>query len=436
MKPLVAIIGRPNVGKSKLFNYIIGKRLSIVEDTPGVTRDRIVAEANWSGKVFDLIDTAGIEEIKNDKMQMQMMVQTDTAIEIADVVLFLTDAKTGVLSEDYEIFKKLKRNNKKVVIAVNKCDKLGELPSTFYDFYTFGNPLPISAANASGLGDMLDEIVSLLPEDKGTEEEAPISVAIIGKPNVGKSSMINQITKTNRNIVSDVAGTTRDAVDVPIENQFGKYILIDTAGIRKKSKVEERIERFSVARSELAVERADVCVLVIDAVEGPTEQDTKILGLAHNLGKAIIILVNKWDLIEKDNHTHQEYFKIVRNKFAYATYAPILFVSALTGQRLNNMFELINKVYENSTRELKTADINRIIEESIAMSQPPSDKGKKLKIYYGTQTGIKCPTFLLFVNSKKLFHYSYQRYILNNLRKVADFEGVRLKLNIKERGEE
>ena len=436
MKPLVAIIGRPNVGKSKLFNYIIGKRLSIVEDTPGVTRDRIVAEANWSGKVFDLIDTAGIEEIKNDKMQMQMMVQTDTAIEIADVVLFLTDAKTGVLSEDYEIFKKLKRNNKKVVIAVNKCDKLGELPSTFYDFYTFGNPLPISAANASGLGDMLDEIVSLLPEDKGTEEEAPISVAIIGKPNVGKSSMINQITKTNRNIVSDVAGTTRDAVDVPIENQFGKYILIDTAGIRKKSKVEERIERFSVARSELAVERADVCVLVIDAVEGPTEQDTKILGLAHNLGKAIIILVNKWDLIEKDNHTHQEYFKIVRNKFAYATYAPILFVSALTGQRLNNMFELINKVYENSTRELKTADINRIIEESIAMSQPPSDKGKKLKIYYGTQTGIKCPTFLLFVNSKKLFHYSYQRYILNNLRKVADFEGVRLKLNIKEKGEE
>lgn len=436
MKPLVAIIGRPNVGKSKLFNYIIGKRLSIVEDTPGVTRDRIVAEANWSGRVFDLIDTAGIEEIKNDKMQMQMMVQTDTAIEIADVVLFLTDAKTGVLSEDYEIFKKLKRNNKKVVIAVNKCDKLGELPSTFYDFYTFGNPLPISAANASGLGDMLDEIVSLLPEDKGTEEEAPISVAIIGKPNVGKSSMINQITKTNRNIVSDVAGTTRDAVDVPIENQFGKYILIDTAGIRKKSKVEERIERFSVARSELAVERADVCVLVIDAVEGPTEQDTKILGLAHNLGKAIIILVNKWDLIEKDNHTHQEYFKIVRNKFAYATYAPILFVSALTGQRLNNMFELINKVYENSTRELKTADINRIIEESIAMSQPPSDKGKKLKIYYGTQTGIKCPTFLLFVNSKKLFHYSYQRYILNNLRKVADFEGVRLKLNIKERGEE
>ena len=436
MKPLVAIIGRPNVGKSKLFNYIIGKRLSIVEDTPGVTRDRIVAEANWSGRVFDLIDTAGIEEIKNDKMQMQMMVQTDTAIEIADVVLFLTDAKTGVLSEDYEIFKKLKRNNKKVVIAVNKCDKLGELPSTFYDFYTFGNPLPISAANASGLGDMLDEIVSLLPEDKGIEEEAPISVAIIGKPNVGKSSMINQITKTNRNIVSDVAGTTRDAVDVPIENQFGKYILIDTAGIRKKSKVEERIERFSVARSELAVERADVCVLVIDAVEGPTEQDTKILGLAHNLGKAIIILVNKWDLIEKDNHTHQEYFKIVRNKFAYATYAPILFVSALTGQRLNNMFELINKVYENSTRELKTADINRIIEESIAMSQPPSDKGKKLKIYYGTQTGIKCPTFLLFVNSKKIFHYSYQRYILNNLRKVADFEGVRLKLNIKERGEE
>ena len=297
MKPLVAIIGRPNVGKSKLFNYIIGKRLSIVEDTPGVTRDRIVAEANWSGRVFDLIDTAGIEEIKNDKMQMQMMIQTDTAIEIADVVLFLTDAKTGVLSEDYEIFKKLKRNNKKVVIAVNKCDKLGELPSTFYDFYTFGNPLPISAANASGLGDMLDEIVSLLPEDKGIEEEAPISVAIIGKPNVGKSSMINQITKTNRNIVSDVAGTTRDAVDVPIENQFGKYILIDTAGIRKKSKVEERIERFSVARSELAVERADVCVLVIDAVEGPTEQDTKILGLAHNLGKAIIILVNKWDLI-------------------------------------------------------------------------------------------------------------------------------------------
>ena len=282
---------------------------------------------------------------------------------------------------------------------------------------------------------MLDEIVDLLPEDTGEKEEDVVSVAIIGKPNVGKSSLINNITKSNRTIVSDVSGTTRDAVDVPVENEFGKYILIDTAGIRKKAKVDERIEKFSVARSELAVERADVCVLVIDAAHGPTEQDTKILGLAHNLGKGIIILVNKWDLIEKDNYTHQEYFKIVRNKFAYATYAPILFVSALTGQRIPNMFTLINKVYENSKRELKTSDINRIIEESVAMTQPPSDKGKKLKIYYGTQTGTKPPTFMLFVNNKKLFHYSYQRYILNNLRKAADFEGVTLKLNIKEKME-
>lgn len=434
MKPLVAIIGRPNVGKSKLFNYIIGKRLSIVEDTPGVTRDRIVAETTWSGRVFDLIDTAGIEEIKNDPMKEQMMIQTDTAIEIADVVLFLTDVKTGVMAEDYEIFRKLRKNNKKVVIGVNKCDSMADLPANFYDFYTFGNPIAISAANATNLGDLLDEIVANLPEKNENEkEDDSVAVAIIGKPNVGKSSLINTITNSNRNIVSDIAGTTRDAVDIPIQNEHGKYILIDTAGIRKKSKVDERIEKFSVVRSELAVERADVCILVIDAVEGPTEQDTKILGLAHNLGKAIIILVNKWDLIQKDNHTHQEYFKIVRNKFAYATYAPILFVSALTGQRLPNMFELINKVYKNSKRELKTSDVNRIIEESVAMTQPPSDKGKKLKIYYGTQTGIQAPTFTLFVNNEDLFHYSYQRYILNNLRKAADFEGVRLKLNIKER---
>lgn len=435
MKPLVAIIGRPNVGKSQLFNYLVGKRLSIVEDTPGVTRDRIVAETTWTGRTFNLVDTAGIEEINNDNMKEQMMLQTNIAIEIADVVLFLTDAKTGIMQEDYEIFAKLRKNNKKVVIAVNKCDKIGELPSSFYDFYVFGNPLPISAANATGLGDMLDEIVSLLPENTMIEEEDQIKVAIIGKPNVGKSSIINKLTNSNRNIVSDIAGTTRDAVDIEFENEFGKYVLIDTAGIRKRSKVEERIEKFSVIRSELAVERADVCILVIDAKEGVTEQDTKILGLAYNLGKAIIIMVNKWDLIEKDNNTYNEYYKTVRNKFAYATYAPIMFVSALTGQRLNNIFEEVNLVYQNSIKELKTSDVNKVIEESIAMTQPPSDKGKKLKIYYGLQTGTKPPTFTLFVNNKALFHYSYQRYILNNLRKAEDFTGVRLKLNIKEKSE-
>lgn len=436
MKPIVAIIGRPNVGKSKLFNYLIGKRLSIVEDTPGVTRDRIVAETTWNGRTFDLVDTAGVEEIKGDIINEQMMIQTDMAIEIANVVLFLTDVKTGIHPEDIEILKKLRKAKKEVVLAVNKCDKLGEIPPAFYEFYTLGEPLAISAANATGLGDMLDEIVKKLPEAiEGEGQEEVIKVALIGKPNVGKSSLINKIVGENRNIVSDIAGTTRDAVDTPVENKYGKYIFIDTAGIRKKSKVNERIEKFSIIRSELAIDRADICILVIDAVEGVTEQDTKVLGLAHNLGKGIIILVNKWDLIEKDNKTYNEYVKTVKSKFSYAPYAPIQFISAVTGQRVDSIYEMINKVRENTIRELKTSDINKVIEESVAMSQPPSDKGRKLKIYYGVQTGIEPPTFTMFVNDKDLFHFSYQRYILNNLRKTADFEGVNIKLNIQSKGD-
>ncbi|MGP1608592.1 MAG: ribosome biogenesis GTPase Der [Clostridium sp.] len=436
MRPIVAIIGRPNVGKSKLFNYLIGERLSIVEDTPGVTRDRIVAKTSWNGVEFDLIDTAGVEEANGDIIKEQMMIQTDAAIELADVVLFLTDVKSGVHAEDIEIFKKLKKAKKNTVLAVNKCDKLGEVPLEFYEFYKLSEePLQISAANATGLGDMLDKIVSYLPKENNTDDSNVIKVAMIGKPNVGKSSLINKMVGENRNIVSNIAGTTRDAVDTFTKNNFGEYIFIDTAGIRKSKKVEEKIEKYSIIRSMLAIERADICVLVIDAEAGPTEQDTKILGEAHNLGKGIIIVVNKWDMIDKDNHTYNEYKKKVEFRFKYASYAPIIFTSAVTGQRISDIFKMINTVYANTRKELKTADINKIIEESIAFSQPPSDKGRKLKIYYGAQSGICPPTFTLFINDKELFHFSYQRYIMNNIRKSADFTGVRLKLNIRERNE-
>lgn len=436
MRPIVAIIGRPNVGKSKLFNYLIGERLSIVEDTPGVTRDRIVAKTSWNGVEFDLIDTAGVEEANGDIIKEQMMIQTDAAIELADVVLFLTDVKSGVHAEDIEIFKKLKKAKKNTVLAVNKCDKLGEVPLEFYEFYKLSEePLQISAANATGLGDMLDKIVSYLPKENNTDDSNVIKVAMIGKPNVGKSSLINRMVGENRNIVSNIAGTTRDAVDTFTKNNFGEYIFIDTAGIRKSKKVEEKIEKYSIIRSMLAIERADICVLVIDAEAGPTEQDTKILGEAHNLGKGIIIVVNKWDMIDKDNHTYNEYKKKVEFRFKYASYAPIIFTSAVTGQRISDIFKMINTVYANTRKELKTSDINKIIEESIAFSQPPSDKGRKLKIYYGAQSGICPPTFTLFINDKELFHFSYQRYIMNNIRKSTDFTGVRLKLNIRERNE-
>lgn len=436
MRPIVAIIGRPNVGKSKLFNYLIGERLSIVEDTPGVTRDRIVAKTSWNGVEFDLIDTAGVEEANGDIIKEQMMIQTDAAIELADVVLFLTDVKSGVHAEDIEIFKKLKKAKKNTVLAVNKCDKLGEVPLEFYEFYKLSDePLQISAANATGLGDMLDKIVSYLPKENNTDDSNVIKVAMIGKPNVGKSSLINRMVGENRNIVSNIAGTTRDAVDTFTKNSFGEYIFIDTAGIRKSKKVEEKIEKYSIIRSMLAIERADICVLVIDAEAGPTEQDTKILGEAHNLGKGIIIVVNKWDMIDKDNHTYNEYKKKIEFRFKYASYVPIIFTSAVTGQRISDIFKMINTVYVNTRKELKTSDINKIIEESIAFSQPPSDKGRKLKIYYGAQSGICPPTFTLFINDKELFHFSYQRYIMNNIRKSADFTGVRLKLNIRERNE-
>lgn len=435
MKPIIAIIGRPNVGKSQLFNYLIGKRLSIVDDVPGVTRDRIVAETTWNGVTFDLVDTAGIEEIKGDNIKEQMMLQTDAAIEIADIVLFLVDAKIGLTAEDKEIHRKLKKAKKKVVLAVNKCDKFGELPDNFYDFYEIGEPLPISAATYKGLGDMLDRIVEEIDIEQFDIEDERIKVAIIGKPNVGKSSIINRIIGENRSIVSNVAGTTRDAVDVPVDNSYGRYIFIDTAGIRKKKKIDDNIEKYSIIRSELAVERADIAILVIDAEEGIKEQDTKILGIAHNMGKGILVLVNKWDTIEKDNSTYNNYLKEVQSKISYASYAPIMFVSAKTGLRISEIYPMLNRIRENTLKRITTADVNRILEESIAMNQPPSDKGKKLKIYYGTQSGVEPPTFTIFVNDKNLFHFSYQRYILNNFRKAEDFKGVRLKINIKESGE-
>lgn len=435
MKPIIAIIGRPNVGKSQLFNYLIGKRLSIVDDVPGVTRDRIVAETTWNGVTFDLVDTAGIEEIKGDNIKEQMMLQTDAAIEIADIVLFLVDAKIGLTAEDREIYRKLKKAKKKVVLAVNKCDKFGELPDNFYDFYEIGEPLPISAATYKGLGDMLDKIVEEIDIEQFDAEDERIKVAIIGKPNVGKSSIINRVIGENRSIVSNVAGTTRDAVDVPVDNSYGKYTFIDTAGIRKKSKIDDNIEKYSIIRSELAVERADIAILVIDAEEGIKEQDTKILGIAHNMGKGILVLVNKWDAIEKDNSTYNKYLKEVEAKISYASYAPIMFVSAKTGLRISEIYPMLNRIRENTLKRISTADVNRILEESISLNQPPSDKGKKLKIYYGTQSGVEPPTFTIFVNEKRLFHFSYQRYILNNFRKAEDFEGVRLKINIKESGE-
>ena len=435
-KPTVAIIGKPNVGKSTFFNYIVGSRISIVEDTPGVTRDRVYAETNWRGRNFTVVDTAGIEPESEDIIISQMREQAKIAIDIADVIIFLTDVKQGVTAADQEIALMLKKSKKPVVLVCNKADNMSKDRNDIYEFYNLGvgEPYPVSAANALGIGDVLDAIYDKFPEQQeGEDEDDKIKVAVIGKPNVGKSSLINKILGENRTIVSSIAGTTRDAIDTEYENQYGKYVLIDTAGIRRKSKVTESIEKFSIMRTLLAIERADVCLIMIDANEGVTEQDAKIAGEAHEAGKGIIIVVNKWDEYEKETGTLEKYKKEVYNKLSYLSYAPIIFISAKTGQRVDKLFSMINHVAEQNAMRISTAVLNQVINEAIALVQPPTDKGKRLKILYGTQASTKPPTFVIFVNNKELFHFSYERYLVNQIRKEFGLEGTPVRIIAREK---
>ncbi|NLI57622.1 MAG: ribosome biogenesis GTPase Der [Clostridium sp.] len=437
-KPIVAIIGRPNVGKSTFFNYLAGKRISIVEDTPGVTRDRIYTEVEWRSRVFTLIDTGGIEPYTQDKIMQQMRNQAEIAIETADVIVFLVDFKDGVTPSDKEVASMLRKTNKPVILAVNKVDNVGEPPPEIYEFYNLGlgEFTAISSIHGLGMGDLLDEIYENFPEEKEEDfDDDTIKVAIIGKPNVGKSSLLNKITGEDRVIVSDVPGTTRDAIDVYVENEKSKFMFIDTAGIRRKSKIQENIEKYSVIRSWTAVERSDVCVIMIDAQEGVTEQDTKIAGYAHDQGKASIIVVNKWDLIDKETGTLEEYTSKIRNKLSFMPYAPVLFISAKTGLRINKLYDLIEYVNDQAALKISTGVLNDILNEAVAMVQPPSDKGRRLKVYYMTQSSIKPPTFILFINKIELMHYSYQRYLENQLRKSFGFEGTPIKFKLRQKGE-
>ena len=437
-KPMVAIIGKPNVGKSTFFNYIIGKRLSIVEDLPGVTRDRVYGEANWRGRNFTLIDTGGIEPKSDDIILKQMKDQADIAISIADVIVFLTDIKQGVTAADQEIALMLKKSKKPVVLVCNKADNFGKTSEDIYEFYNLGlgEPYPVSSANAIGIGDVLDAIYEEFPEKEDNDEDKEIiNVAVIGKPNVGKSSLVNKILGENRVIVSNIAGTTRDAIDSYFENSKGKYNFIDTAGIRKKNRISESIEKFSIMRSLLAIERADVCLLLIDANEGVTEQDTKIAGEAHEAGKGVIIVINKWDEVEKTTGTLEKYTKEVYNKLSYLAYAPIIFISAKTGQRVDKLFDMINKVASNNSMRVSTSMLNQVINEAIAVVQPPTDKGRRLKILYATQASTKPPTFVIFVNNKELFHFSYERYLVNQIRTNFGLEGTPIRVISREKGE-
>ena len=439
-KPIVPLIGRPNVGKSTFFNYIIGERKSIVEDTPGVTRDRIYADTEWRGRKFTIIDTGGIEPKSNDEILVQMKRQAQVAMETADVIIFLTDIKQGVTATDYEVATMLRKTGKPIVLVCNKADNIGETPDDIYEFYNLGlgDPLPVSALNQLGTGEVLDAIYDKFPEEVELDDDDEyIHVAVIGKPNAGKSSLINKILGENRLIVSDVAGTTRDAIDTKFENEYGKYVFIDTAGIRRKSKIEEDIEKYSILRAKTAIDNAHVCVLVIDATEGVTDQDAKIAGEAHESGKGVIILVNKWDAMEKETGTLENYKKTIREKLSYLAYAPILFVSALTGQRIDKLFPLINSVNENNSKRVSTSMLNDVIREAITAVQPPSDKGRRLKIYYATQASIRPPTFVIFCNSAKLFHFSYQRYLINNIRdNFGGLEGTPVRLIIREKQKE
>ena len=435
-KNIVAVIGRPNVGKSTLFNALAGKDISIVKDTPGITRDRIYQDVEWLNQSFTLIDTGGIEPDSKDIILSQMREQAEIAIETADVILFLCDVKQGPTDADHRVADLLRKSGKPVVLAVNKVDNFQKEMLDTYEFYQLGigDPHPISAAGRLGIGDLLEEITTLFPkETREEEEEDAVSVAIIGKPNVGKSSIINKLIGTNRLIVSDIAGTTRDAVDTPMQYHGRNYIFIDTAGLRRKNKIKEELERFMIIRSVSAVERADVCILVIDAEEGVTEQDAKTAGIAHERGKAMIIAVNKWDLVEKDNHTVKEFSDQIRQTLAFAPYAEILFVSAKSGQRLTKLYDLIDAVSENHARRVPTGLLNEVLTQAMVMQQPPSDKGKLLRIYYMTQVAVKPPTFVLFVNDKELMHFSYTRYIENQIRKTFGFQGTPLRFLVREK---
>ena len=439
-KPIIAIVGRPNVGKSTLFNKLIGERRSIVEDTPGVTRDRIYGESEWCGRRFILIDTGGIEP-KTDSMILQKMrEQAQIAIDTADAIIFMCDINAGLVADDRDIALMLKKSGKPIVVCVNKADKVGEVDPAFYEFYELGfdmDPVPVSSLHGTGSGDLLDSILSRIPvQEDEAEEEDLINVAVIGKPNAGKSSIINKILGTDRLIVSSMAGTTRDAIDSRFENEYGKYNFIDTAGIRRQSKVEDRIEKFSVLRAHMAVERADVCLLVVDAQEGVTDQDEKIAGIAHEAGKAVIIIVNKWDLLETEDKDTVKYSKKVYEALSYMTYAPIIYVSALTGQRIVKIFDMINYVFNQSKTRISTGMLNDVLNEAVTRVQPPSDKGRRLKVYYMTQTSVAPPTFVLFCNSAALFHFSYQRYIENCLRDTFGFKGTPIKLVIRQRGDD
>ena len=432
-RPLVAIVGRPNVGKSMLFNRLVGQRLSIVEDTPGVTRDRLYAECEWCGRKFDMVDTGGIEPIL-----LFMREQAQIAIDQATVIIFVTDLRTGVTAADQDVANMLLRSKKPVVLAVNKADSTGATDLGVYEFYSLGlgDPIPTSAIHGHGTGDLLDECLKYFPPaEEDTEDEDVIKVAIIGKPNVGKSSLVNHILGEKRVIVSNVAGTTRDAVDTVYENELGRYMFIDTAGIRRKSKVDERVEKFSVMRAQMAIERADVCLIMIDARDGVTDQDTKIAGLAHEAGKASIVIVNKWDLVEKETGTMEKMRKDIMRDLSFMSYAPILFISALTGQRTNRIFELINFVNDQSNMRISTGMLNNVLADAQARVQPPTDKGRRLKIYYMTQTGIKPPNFVIFCNSRELFHFSYQRYLENQIRSVFGLEGTPVRIVIRQKGD-
>ncbi len=437
-RPLVAIVGRPNVGKSMLFNRLVGRRLSIVEDTPGVTRDRLYAECEWCGRRFDVVDTGGIEPTTDSEILLYMREQAQIAINSATVIVLVTDIRTGVTAADKDVANMLLRSRKPVVLAVNKADSTGAEDPAIYEFYSLGlgDPIAVSAVHGHGTGDLLDECLKHFPPaEEEDEEDDCIKVAVIGKPNVGKSSLINRILGEKRLIVSDIAGTTRDAVDTMFENEQGRYMFIDTAGIRRKSKVDEKIEKFSVMRSQLAVERADVCIIMIDARDGVTEQDTKIAGLAHESGKACIVAVNKWDLVDKETGTMEKMRKDIMRDLSFMSYAPIIFISAVTGQRTEKLFELINFVNDQSNMRISTGMLNNVLADAQARVQPPTDKGRRLKIYYMTQTGIKPPNFVIFCNSRELFHFSYQRYIENQLRTVFGLEGTPIRIVIRQKGD-
>ena len=437
-KPLVAIVGRPNVGKSMLFNKLTGKRLSIVEDTPGVTRDRLYAEAEWRGRSFDLVDTGGIEPGTDDQILSFMREQAEIAIASASVIVFVCDIRTGMTASDQEVAGMLQRSGKPVVLAVNKMDSTGHTDPDIYEFYNLGlgDPYPVSAVHGHGTGDLLDACFAFFPPEDGSETEGDVvKVAIIGKPNVGKSSLVNRILGQERVIVSNVAGTTRDAVDSRFENERGKYLIIDTAGMRKKSRVDDRVEKFSVLRATMAIERSDVCLIMIDAQEGVTEQDTKVAGLAHEAGKACVIVVNKWDAIEKDGKTMQRMEEDIRRDLSYMTYAPVLFISALTGKRVDKLFDLIDHVVSQAAMRIPTGVLNQVLSDAQARVQPPTDKGKRLKIYYMTQIGVKPPHFVIFCNDAQLFHFSYQRYIENQIRATFGLNGTPVRITIRQKGD-